>query len=247
MSFNTSRSKPCSSLWNKMQWHPTSKQLKTFIALQALLEDWNKRVNLTRLIDGNDYWIAQILDSLWPLDKDLSDTQTQVNCVDVGSGCGFPGLALAIALPNSKLTLIEAVSRKALILKNIAKELGIQKRVTVLNERAELTGQNPNFRGQFDFAMARAVASAPIVCEYLIPLLKQKGQALIYQGKWSELNQYNHNKALILLNAKISSVQKLHLPNGYGERHLIRVIATENCPQKYPRRIGIPSKKPLGN
>tara|TARA_Y100001968_G_scaffold312148_1_gene335006 strand:+ start:34015 stop:34707 length:693 start_codon:yes stop_codon:yes gene_type:complete len=230
-----------------MNWHPNSEQIQQFIKLQSLLKSWNNQLNLTRLISGNDYWVSQIFDSLWPLEKELIKPLIDLNFIDVGSGCGLPGFAIAIALPNSKITLIEANSRKASALENISTQLGLSERISIRNERAEVSGHQPKLRGQFDFAMARAVASAPVVAEYLIPLLKQHGQGLIYKGKYIESEQQKLSQALIFLNGKIKKIQQINLPEDKGVRHLIRVISTESCPSKYPRKVGLPSKRPLGS
>lgn len=247
MSFNTKISKPCSSLWNQMQWCPTSEQIEQFIELQLLLRSWNSQVNLTRLIEDDDYWINQIYDSIWPFKKELNNSPQNLQCVDVGSGCGLPGLALAIALPSSKITLIESIQRKTSALKSITQNLGLSNRITIINERVESSGHNLNLRNKFDVAMARAVASAPVVAEYLIPLLKPKGKAHIYKGKWSDKEQKELNQALLILNSKIQRIQKIQLPKDKGERNIIEISPIDICPKKYPRKIGIPLKRPLGN
>ncbi len=237
---------PDDSLWTGLNWYPTSRQLEQFITLQQLLNHFNKTVNLTRLLKGEDYWIGQVFDSLWPLQKELHRPQISLNCIDVGTGCGFPGLALAISLPKAKLTLVDSTRKKTSILKKITEELGLDARINILTERIEVTGQNDDHRGRFDLAMARAVADAPITAEYLIPLLKQGGEALLFRGKWNQIEKQNLIRALIMLKAEINKVQSLELPNKRGERHLIRLKAKSICPKLYPRAIGVPTKKPLG-
>lgn len=247
MSIDTNSSKSKDLLWHELNWHPSSQQLEQLIKLQSLLEYWNNQTNLTRLIHGNDYWIGQIFDSLWPLQKELQKPNKKLLCVDVGSGCGFPGLAVAIALPECKILLIDSVRKKTDILKKITHELGLSARISIANQRIESIGQDSNFRGRFDIAMARAVSTAPIVAEYLIPLIHQKGEALIYKGKWNQLNQAALDQALIMLNAKVKLIENNFLPDQRGERHLIRLVPKGKCPTKYPRAIGLPVKYPLGN
>lgn len=247
MSINTPLSNPSTSLWDQLNWQPSPEQIEQFSNLQLLLKHWNNKVNLTRLTDGNDYWVSQIVDSLWPLKNKLKNQTKGYTCVDVGSGCGFPGLAVAIALPKSQITLIDSVSRKTSALEAISKELGISSRTIVFNERVEITAHRSSFRGKFDIAMARAVADAPVVAEYLIPLLNIQGEALIYRGKWSQSDQQALNVALESLKAKIKRIERIELPEKRGERHLIRITTNKTCPNKFPRSIGIPSRKPLGN
>tara|TARA_B100000700_G_scaffold326588_1_gene438564 strand:- start:960 stop:1703 length:744 start_codon:yes stop_codon:yes gene_type:complete len=247
MSINTDLCNPSKTYWDQLHWHPSSEQLAQFSKLQVLLKYWNNQVNLTRLIDGTDYWIAQIFDSLWPLKNELENPSKALSFVDVGTGCGFPGLAIAIALPNVKITLIDSLSRKTKILQTISNELGLSSRTRICNERVEITAHKPGFREGFDFALARAVADAPIVAEYLIPLLKKEGEGLIYRGKWNKEKQVELNTALNTLKAKIKIIERMELPQKKGERHVIRIVPEQPCSSKYPRSVGIPLKKPLCN
>ena len=127
------------NLWMKLGWHPSAHQMSQFNNLQSLLRDWNARINLTRLVEGDDYWIAQIFDSLWPLRRELADPSKRRRCIDVGTGGGFPGLAIAIAMPGAELTLVDSVKRKTHAVGAMARELGMSSRVHVRNERIEQT------------------------------------------------------------------------------------------------------------
>ena len=98
----------------------------------------------------------------------------------------------------------------------------------------------------FDLALARALSAAPVVAEYLIPLIRPEGEALIYKGKWSQSNEKELNNTLIVLKSKIQKVERLELPANQGVRHVIRLTLNSSCPKEYPRPIGIPEKKPLG-
>ena len=233
-------------IWNTIKWQPTNKQLTQFLQLQKLLREWNQRTNLTRLIDGDDFWIAQICDSLFPLHEELQYPKLSHKYIDIGSGCGLPGLAIAIALPNSNITLLDSSSRKTTFLKEVSKELGLSSRITVITERAELAGRDQRFRGDFDYAIARAVAPPTVVAEYLVPFLNSTGQALIYRGLWTEAEQQILRKALTELNAEIQQTHKFVLPDSRGIRNIIRITSTKKCPNKYPRSIGKPKKHPLG-
>ncbi len=229
-----------------LEWQPSYQQMDQLVALQELLFEWNRRVNLTRLIEGKRYWIGQVFDSLWPIKSELKRPDLKLKCIDIGTGCGFPGLAVAIALPRATCILVDSVRRKTSALEKITQELGLSSRVKIRTQRAELIGQDATCRGMFDLAMARAVAIAPIVVEYLVPLIKVNGEALIYKGKWSPKDEVLLLKALNPLKAHISKVERLYLPADLGIRHQIRVKASDSCPKVYPRTIGIPAKNPLG-
>ena len=220
------------------------------MALQQLLRHWNQRVNLTRLVEGDDYWIAQVFDSLWPLQPLLSvgalEAGAAFQVIDVGTGGGFPGLAVAIALPEARLTLVDSVKRKLDAVAAMAEELGIADRLTLRCERVERTGRRTECRGHFQLALARAVAAAPVVAEYLVPLLAPDGQALLYRGQWTANDQGDLERALQLLRADILGNEQRELPAGRGQRTALFVAANAPCPKGYPRAVGIPSKFPLG-
>ena len=233
-------------IWNELKWVPSEKQLAQFIHMQELLKEWNKKTNLTRLVDGDDFWTAQVCDSLLPLYEELQHPELSHKYIDIGSGCGFPGIAIAIAMPNSNITLLDSSSKKTFFLKEVSREIGLNSRITVVTERAETAGRDPALRGNFDYAIARAVASANVVAEYLVPFLNSKGQALIFKGGWSEAEHQILKKALTELNAKIKRTHKFVLPNNRGIRNIIRISSINKCPNQYPRSIGKPKKQPLG-
>jgi len=233
-------------IWNELKWEPNKKQLAQFVQLQEFLREWNKKTNLTRLVNGDDFWISQVYDSLLPLQEELQYPKHSHKYIDVGSGCGFPGLAIAIAIPNSDITLLDSSSKKTTFLKEVSKEIGLSSRITVVTDRAESAGTEQIFRGTFDYAIARAVAPATVVAEYLVPFLNSKGQALIYKGSWSETEEQVLKKALTELNAEIKQTHDFILPDNRGLRNIIRISSTNKCPNQYPRSIGKPKKQPLG-
>ncbi|MCT0213391.1 MULTISPECIES: 16S rRNA (guanine(527)-N(7))-methyltransferase RsmG [unclassified Synechococcus] len=234
-------------LWPSLGWQPAAQQLAQFLALQELLRDWNRRLNLTRLVEGDDYWIAQLYDSLWPWREQLRGEQGPLSLIDVGTGGGFPGLALAIALPAARVTLVDSVGRKAEAVRAMAAGLGLEQRVIVRCERVETTGQDPSCRGRFDWAMARAVAAAPVVAEYLVPLLQPSGRALLYRGQWELDDQQTLTRALLPLQATVERVERRELPAGRGVRHAVLLKPVGPCPLTYPRPVGVPAKLPLGS
>ena len=234
-------------IWNELKWVPNEQQLAQFFHLQELLKEWNKKTNLTRLVDGHDFWTSQVCDSLMPLHEELQCPELSHKYIDIGSGCGFPGIAIAIAMPNSHITLLDSSNKKTTFLKEVSKEIGLNSRLTVVTDRAETAGKNPILRSNFDYAVARAVASANVVAEYLVPFLNSTGQALIYKGGWSETDQEILTKAVIELNAEIKRTDKFELPNNRGIRNIIRISSINKCPNQYPRSIGKPKKHPLGS
>ncbi|MEB3271759.1 MAG: 16S rRNA (guanine(527)-N(7))-methyltransferase RsmG [Synechococcus sp.] len=238
---------PATDLWMELGWQPTAEQLQQLQLLQELLRRWNQRLNLTRLVEGDDYWIAQVLDSLWPLLPWLQQSgAAPLRVIDVGTGGGFPGLAAAIALPAAQLTLVDSVGRKLEAVAAMAEELGLRQRLELRCERVERTGHQRDCRGRFDLALARAVAAAPVVAEYLVPLLAPHGKALLYRGQWTDTDQRTLERALKPLRARICHRLQRELPAGRGLRTLLALQPLGPCPAAYPRAVGLPAKQPLG-
>jgi len=234
-------------LWQALGWQPSDRQQEQFGQLQQELRLWNSRLNLTRLVDGADFWIAQVFDSLWPLLPRLQhQPEAALRCIDVGTGGGFPGLAVAIALPQAQLTLVDSVGRKTQAVQAMAQALGLADRVVLRCERVELTGRQRSCRGQFDLALARAVAAAPVVAEYLVPLLAPQGEALLYRGQWGDDDRIALEKAATILKARISRCESRELPAERGTRTVLGLQPLAACPSSYPRAVGVPAKLPLG-
>lgn len=239
-------------LWTQLGWQPSPEQETLLRALQDQLRLWNSRLNLTRLVEGDDFWIAQVFDSLWPLASTIRSAQdgpgqAGLQLIDVGTGGGFPGLALAIALPGARLTLVDSVQRKIEAVRAMAAALGLEDRLEFCSDRIETLGRSQPWRGRYDWALARAVAPAPVVAEYLVPLLKPTGQALLYRGQWSSDDQQQLTAAAALLKARVSAVEGTELPAGRGQRHAISLSPIAPCPMRYPRAVGLPAKQPLGS
>ena len=239
-------------LWSQLGWQPDAGQLALFQHLQDQLRLWNGRLNLTRLVEGDDFWIAQVFDSLWPLvplinsPRGRGEQGPPLQLIDVGTGGGFPGLALAIALPTAQLTLVDSVQRKVEAVRSMAAALDLGARVSLQAERIEKLGQSSGYRGRFDWALARAVATAPVVAEYLVPLLRPTGRALLYRGQWLPADQIQLEDAARQLRATVVDVDTCELPGGRGLRHALQLEPLAPCPRTYPRPVGIPAKHPLG-
>ncbi len=220
-------------------------QRQALVLLQQQLRQWNSRCNLTRLVEGDDYWVAQVQDSLWPLTRLDPPFHGPLRGVDVGTGGGIPGLVLAIALPQSHWVLVDSVQRKCTAVQAMANALGLKARVEVVCERAEVLGQDAHHRGRFDLAVARGVAAAPVVAEYLAPLLGPCGLALLYRGRWSAEDHQALQRAAQQLGCRIRARERCLLPRQRGQRHVLVLEPQMSCPVPYPRAVGVPARRPL--
>ena len=220
----------------------TPAQLEAFSAYERELLEWNTQVNLTAIRDPEMVRKKHFLDSLTCL-LVMRDTSLE-RVIDVGSGAGFPGLPLKIVCPNMRLTLVESIGKKADFCRHIVQRLGLEG-VMVLPERAETVGQMLEHREQYDWAMARAVADMPVLAEYLLPLVSVGGKMLAMKGENAPAEAHAGEKAFRMLGGHLRRLTPVTLPGVADERFLVVVDKVAATPDAYPRRAGVPARKPL--
>ena len=223
----------------------SSKEILLFKNLQKIIRMINNEINLTRLIEGDDYWISQVYDSIWPFYLNPNKILDGKKFVDIGSGCGFPGLAYAITHPNSEVYLVDSSKKKTDALKQIINALNISNRVIVIHDRIEKIAHNTLYRNNFDIGTTRAVGSPSTVAEYILPLLNNSGTGLLYCGKWNKNDEVKIRNSLNILKGSIKEIKSINLPQRKGERNIIFIKPDKTCPASYPRAVGKPAKYPL--
>ena len=223
----------------------TCDEIKLFKKLQKIISEINKDTNLTRLVEGDDYWISQVYDSIWPFYLNTNKIFDGKKFIDIGSGCGFPGLAYAITHPNSEVYLVDSSRKKTDALKQIIEELNFSNKVFVINDRIETIAHNASYRNNFDIGTSRAVGSPSTVAEYILPMLHRRGIGLLYCGKWKKEDEVKIMNSLKILKGSIAEISQTQLPKQKGERNIIFIKPEQNCPDHYPRGIGKPAKYPL--
>lgn len=229
-------------VYNLLGLRLTKQQLESLAIYERELIDWNSRFNLTAIDDPQKIYTKHFLDSLTCL---LAMRGTPIGrIVDVGTGAGFPGIPIKIACPKIQLTLIESVGKKASFCQHIVQILNL-KDVTVLQERAETVGQQPSHREQYDWAIARAVATMPTLAEYLLPLVKIGGMALAMKGESAPAEVHMAERAIHLMGGRLSHLLPVTLPGVEEQRFLVIIDKVAATPKGYPRRVGIPAKRPL--
>ncbi len=214
--------------------------LKNLNCYHEMLLDWNMRMDLTSVQEG-DMASRHFLDSLLPLTLPEYFPEN-ARLIDVGTGAGFPGLALAIARPDFQVTLLEAQGKRCAFLRAVCEELRLQN-VSVIQERAEVLGRMEAHRERYDLAVARAVAPLNVLAEYLLPFVRVGGRALCWKGPAVAEELQDGAAAAAALGGKLISPVTL---NQNGVHHLLVPMEkeTETLPQ-YPRKNGIPVKRPL--
>jgi 16S rRNA (guanine527-N7)-methyltransferase len=218
------------------------KQLNSFNIFQDELLKWNQKFNLTSITDSTEIEVKHFIDSLTCL---LAMDATQpLRIIDVGTGAGFPGVPIKIVHPDIDLTLLESTQKKVDFCKYLLKRLNLDHAV-IISGRAEEIAHYQEFREGFDFAIARAVAGLPVLMEFLMPFIKIGGDAIALKGKDIQKELDSSKKAVEVLGGEIKDVKKISLPGIGEERNLIVIKKVYHTPLKYPRRPGIPAKKPL--
>ncbi|MEM9538319.1 MAG: 16S rRNA (guanine(527)-N(7))-methyltransferase RsmG [Cyanobacteria bacterium P01_E01_bin.42] len=227
-------------------WQPEERNLKQFQQLYEQIMTQNKRSNLTRITEPQEFLEKHIWDSLagiQPLDS-LEKGGEAKTAIDIGTGGGFPGIPIAIARPNYLVTLLDSVAKKMLLLEEIITALNLNN-VKTVNGRAEEIGQDPDRRESYDLVSIRAVGLASVCAEYALPFLKIGGIAILYRGQWSGEESDRLTLAARELGGEINEIRSLTTPLTQGIRHCIYLEKKEPTPAQYPRRIGVPAKKPL--
>ncbi len=206
------------------------------------LEDWNRRVSLTAIRDPDEARVKHFLDSLSCL---MVMRQTPIQrVIDVGTGAGFPGLPLKIVCPQIHLTLVESVGKKLEFCRHMVETLGLES-VELINARAESVGRMDAHRETYDWALARAVANLPVLVEYLLPLVRIGGRMLAQKGETGPAEALSAENAIQHLGGRIHQLMPLTLPGVVEQRYLVVVDKVAATPEKYPRRVGVPGKRPL--
>lgn len=220
----------------------TQAQLAALERYEQELLDWNNRFNLTAIREPAQVHVKHFLDSLTCLCVMQDSPMERV--IDVGTGAGFPGLILKIFCPALRLTLVESVGKKADFCRHVVKVLGLEG-VEVVQERAEALGITPAYREQYDWAVARAVAIMPVLAEYLLPLVRVGGAMLAMKGESAPAEAHAAEQATRLLGGHLRKLVPVALPGVAEEHYLVVIDKVAATPNGYPRRVGLPAKKPL--
>jgi len=218
-------------------------QLEQFQAYYQLLREWNQRFNLTAIVDYQEVQIKHFLDSL-TVSLVMTTDVSRVRVMDVGSGAGLPGIPLKIALPQIRLTLLESVGKKTVFLSHLVNALGLED-VEVVTGRAEEVAHLSSFREKFDVTISRGVAGMATLCELCLPFCRIAG--IFIAQKKGDIDQEvtQAEKAMALMGGQVLQVRRVDLPELADNRYLVVVKKVSATPSRYPRRPGMPGKRPL--
>lgn len=221
---------------------PTEQQLSQFGRFYEQLLEWNARVNLTAITAEEEVLVKHFYDSLLALQ--LPEWEDQGKIVDVGTGAGFPGIPLKIVRPQLEVHLLDSLNKRVLFLEHIITTLNLEN-TAAFHQRAEEAGQDPRRRERYDVAVSRAVARLPVLLEYCLPLVRPGGYFIAYKGPEAPRELEESQKALRILQGEATRAAEMTLPQEAGKRMLVVIRKTGHTPAAYPRKAGLPEKKPL--
>ncbi|MFZ4826657.1 MAG: 16S rRNA (guanine(527)-N(7))-methyltransferase RsmG [Phototrophicaceae bacterium] len=219
-----------------------AEQVQQFETYFSLLSEWNERINLTSIVDREEVLIRHFIDSLSVLK--LYSPNEHDRLLDVGTGAGLPGFPLSIIHPHLSITLMDATGKKVQFLEAVKDALALEQ-VVVVQSRAEEAGQDIFFREEYDVVVARALARLPVLLEYLLPFAKVGGICIAMKGENPHAELADSALALQTLGGSFEEMLRFDLPNSETPHHLLRFRKVSPTPSKYPRRAGVPTRKPL--
>jgi len=220
----------------------TDRQKEQYERYFELLVEWNEKINLTAITEKDEVYLKHFYDSIAPILQGLIENQP-IRLLDIGAGAGFPSLPMKILFPELNVTIIDSLNKRINFLHLLAEELGLSG-VHFYHGRAEDFAQDKAFRAQFDIVTARAVARMQVLSELTIPYLKVGGRLLALKASNAPEELEEAKNALNLLFSKVEDNLQYELPNG-DPRYITVVEKKKETPNKYPRKAGMPNKRPL--
>lgn len=229
---------------NRLGLELDSRQLEQFEIYYHELVSWNQKTNLTAITDYKSVQIKHFLDSLTIAPALPHPFPTELRLLDVGAGAGFPGLPLKILRPQIRLVLLEATGKKVAFLEHIVSALKLTG-VEVLAQRAEEAAHTSEYRAHFDIVTSRAVAELPALLELTLPFCRPGGQVIAQKKGDIRTELDRASRALEILGGQLTETKEVNLPLFVDSRCLVVVTKAAPTPDTYPRRPGIPVKRPL--
>jgi 16S rRNA (guanine527-N7)-methyltransferase len=220
------------------------RQLEQFSSYYRELLSWNRRLNLTRITDYDEVQVKHFLDSLTVILAYPLTEGSDCRLIDVGTGAGMPGLPVKILFPEVRLVLLESVTKKTAFLHHLIEKLKLSK-IEIVAGRAETVAHQPEYREGFDLVLARAVAPLATLAELTLPFCTVGGVFIGQKKGAIELELSQADRAVGLLGGRLREVRQVELAHFSEPRRLVVIDKVSPTPASYPRRAGLPAKRPL--
>lgn len=223
---------------NAMNVTMKEKQAKQFYEYMLLLLEWNQKMNLTAITNPQEIMTKHFVDSI----TILTEIEEEKKVIDIGTGAGFPGIPIKIMQEKQNITLLDSLQKRITFLQEVIQKLNLQN-MTAVHERVEEFAMKN--KEAYDIVTSRAVAKLNVLAEYMLPLTKIGGKAICMKANNIEEELKEAKKAIEVLGGTIEKVKTITLPNTNIERNIVVIQKEKNTPKIYPRKAGIPSKKPI--
>jgi 16S rRNA (guanine527-N7)-methyltransferase len=223
--------------------HLTLEQVGQFETYYRELILWNRKVNLTAIVNYDEVQVKHFLDSL-TIVLAVKDMPGNFRLLDLGAGAGFPGVPLKILSPDIHLALLDSVGKKANFLRHLVVRLGLEQ-VEVLTARAENLARDGRYREQFDLVLSRGVAKLPTLVELALPFCALGGSFIAQKKGEIDAEIEQATRAIDVLGGRLREVMRFGLEELGEERVLVIIDKLSATPQGYPRRAGVPTRRPL--
>jgi len=220
------------------------KQLCQFMSYHKLLTEWNQVMNLTAITDFEEVCKKHFIDSLCLVKAYKINTSTSISVMDIGTGAGFPGIPLKIAFPDLKITLLDSLNKRVGFLRTVIDDLKLNN-IEAIHGRAEDYAREERYREQYDLCVSRAVANLSTLSEYCIPYVKVGGCFISYKSEKLMEEMKDADRAINILGGQVKDQIGFQIPNSDIYRNLLIISKEKRTPANYPRKAGIPSKKPI--
>lgn len=234
------------NMLSKINIQLDDKQYKQFDRFYEMLVEWNKVMNLTGITEYEEVIVKHFVDSLAvnvvPEVHEL--LMGGCECVDVGTGAGFPGIPLKIAFPQIQIDLLDSLMKRLKFLDAVIDENGLEQ-VRTIHSRAEEAAQKADYRQKYDLCVSRAVANLSSLSEYCLPYVKINGLFVAMKSGEIEEELEESQNAVKILGGSIVRVDKMVLPDSDISRSFVIIKKVKDTPKKYPRKAGMPTKEPI--
>ena len=220
----------------------TEEKFNKFMMYKDLIQEWNKQINLTAIVEDDDIIKKHFIDCIKAFK--LDEFKNAKSIIDVGTGAGFPGIPLAIMNEDVKITLLDSLNKRVNFLNIVVNKLNLNN-VTTIHSRAEDGARNSELREKFDIATSRAVANMSILSELCIPYVKNNGNFIALKGPSIEDELEGARNALKVLGAKLIDVIEVEVEDTDLKHSLDVVKKNKSTPNTYPRKAGTINKKPI--
>jgi 16S rRNA (guanine527-N7)-methyltransferase len=226
---------------DKLSIKITEKQLNQFEIFYHMLIETNRTLNLTAITEMHEVVLKHFIDSISVV-KFINLSGKKI--IDVGTGAGFPGIPLAILIPDANFVLMDSLQKRIHFIENVLRECQILN-VKTIHGRAEDIGQNLDYREKFDYCVSRAVAALPVLLELCTPMVRVGGSFISYKSELLEEELQQSKNALSILHCKVGEQYHYSIPDRDFYRVLAEFKKEGKLQKKYPRQAGKPKKNPL--